>query len=112
MSKNQHKEENKKNKIVKKNISIGLINRVLFLLTISCCAYYLYGMSSLSVKGFELREKSDRLTELNDDNERLKLSIMGMESYDKLNGKMDRLKMVKAEKMTFLTYNPGQVALK
>ena len=103
------KSQNKKNR---KSLDIKIVNKLMFILIISCCVFYLFGMNRLSVKGFELRSARNKLAEINDENDKLQLNIMSLESYSLLNNKIGTLGMVKVDKFEYLNSNAGVVAKK
>jgi hypothetical protein len=96
---------------MKKGLSLRFINKIIFFLIIAMSAGYLFGVNSISIKGFELSETNKKTNDLAAENKELELKIMQLESYNNINEKVKSLGLVKVDKVDYVTASIG-VAMK
>ena len=97
----------------KRNIlSWRLINRVIFCLAVLSGLCYIVTMNDLAVKGIVLEELRKEFVEQNSLTGDYELAIMKMESYDNINERAKDMKMVKVDKIDYITINNEGVAKK
>jgi cell division protein FtsL len=86
---------------------LRLINKAIFLLIFLFFGAYLFGVNSLSVRGFELSETNKKINDLNSENAELELKTMQLESYANINEKVKNLGLVKIDKIDYITPSIG-----
>jgi hypothetical protein len=87
-----------------------LVNRLLSFLIVAGAVLQLAGINDLSIKYFVVFEKKQQLASLKKANRELETRAMSMSSYTAINKKLDGLKMVKVEKVDYLTASQPVVA--
>lgn len=92
---------------LKKLLNFKLINSIIAILIVVAFAAYLFGVNSLSVKGFELSENNKIINDLNAENAELELKTMQLESYAYINEKIKNLGLVKADRIDYITPQMG-----
>ena len=92
---------------MKEGLSLRVINRIIFLSIFAAFGVYLFGVNSLSIKGFELSEINKKTNDLIADNAELELKIMKLQSYSKINEEVKNLGLVKADKVDYITPSMG-----
>lgn len=91
---------NKSDKISKR---FALANKFLLLLIIILGVSYVVGVNDLSIKGFVLKELKVSRDVLNSENTDMELKITDLESYENISNRADELKMVKVDKIDYIT---------
>jgi len=91
----------------KKFLNLRTANRIIFLLIFLFFGAYLFGVNSLSVRGFELSETNKKINDLNSENAELELKTMQLESYASINEKVKNLGLVKIDKIDYITPSIG-----
>ncbi|MFA6171749.1 MAG: hypothetical protein WCW77_04945 [Patescibacteria group bacterium] len=92
---------------LKKLLNLKLINTVIAASVAATFGFYLFGVNSLSIKGFELSEINKKVNDLNTENAELELKTMQLESYAYINEKIKNLGLVKADKIDYITPQMG-----
>ena len=98
--------------IKRKILSWKLINRTIIFLTVLTGLGYIFTINDLAVKGIVLEELRKEAVEQNDLSNNYELAIMEMESYDNINKRAKDMKMVRVEKIDYITINNDGVAKK
>ena len=113
MIKNKHSYQNKKERSlrVRKN-AISLINKALFSLIIISVIFYVVSINDLAIKSFVLEDLKEQSQELSSANEKYEFSVMSLESYDNVDQRAQELKMVKVDKLNYLSAGSSFVAKK
>jgi len=93
--------KNKKNK--KRTINLAAFNKILYILIIIFGVYYLIGVNDLSVKGFRLQESKNKINQLINENNKLELKTMSLQSYNNLSQKVKELNMVAVNEIDYLS---------
>jgi cell division protein FtsL len=113
MSKNKNSYQNKKERGLKKKRNIiSLINKILFIIIIISGISYLVSINDLAIKSFVLEDLRDISEELVFTNEGYELNVMNLESYENINKRALELKMVKVDKLNYLSAGSSFVAKK
>jgi len=89
-----------KNKII---ILQKIIIKFIFCLIIICGISYVISVNNLSIKGFVLADLKLKVSELQKENENIELKVMNLESYENINKRANELKMVKVDKIDYIT---------
>ncbi len=113
MTKNRYLCQNKKegNLKVKKSI-ISLINKVLFSIIIASGIFYVVSINDLADKSFVLEDLKNQSGVLINANEDYEFIVMGLESYENIDKRAQELKMVKVDKVNYLSAGSSFVAKK
>lgn len=82
-----------------------IANKLLVAIVIASGVYYLGGTNDLSIKHFVVQENKRKLYSLKDENRSLETKIMALSSYNSINKKVADLKMVKVDKVDYITLN-------
>ena len=91
---------------------LAVANRFLLALVLVCGVYFVVSINDLSIKGFVLQELKTEIAKLENDKKNVELSIMKLESYENINQKASDLKMVKVDKIDYVTVANGAVAMR
>jgi cell division protein FtsB len=111
MNKEQTKTNQEDGKLVKRPRSyLALTNRLLSFFIVAGAILQLAGINDLSIKYFVVFEKKQELAKLKEANRELETKAMSMSSYAAINKKLEGLKMVKVEKVDYLTASQPVVA--
>jgi hypothetical protein len=103
----------KKNIIKKKGIAyLSLINKAIIIGCILSGVYYIVSINNISIKGFVLKDLKTDLSQLMQEKEILELKVMELESYDNISRRAEQLKMVKVDKIDYITVTDEAVAVK
>ncbi|MFA6393757.1 MAG: FtsL-like putative cell division protein [Patescibacteria group bacterium] len=92
---------------MKEGLSLRIINRIIFFLIFMGFGVFLFGVNSLSVKGFELGEINKKINDLSAENADLELKIMKLQAYSKIDEKVKRLGLVKVNKIDYIAPSMG-----
>lgn len=93
-------------------MSWRLVNRVIIFLAVLSGFGYIVTINDLAVKGIVLEELRKEAAEQNNLTNDYELAIMEMESYDHINKRAKDMKMVKVDKIDYITINNEGVAKK
>ncbi|MEA1963367.1 MAG: hypothetical protein U9M94_03985 [Patescibacteria group bacterium] len=97
----------------KRNIlSWKLLSGTIIFLTVLSGLCYIVTINDLAVKGIVLEELKKEATRQNNLTNDYELAIMEMESYDNINKRAKDMKMVKVDKIDYITINNEGVAKK
>lgn len=101
-----NKEQNETaNTNIKTKNYVKIINRFLVVSVLLSCAYYLVGTNDLSIKYFVVQENKREMKELRMANAELEAKIMSLSSYGNIAKRVDGLKMVKVDKISYVNAN-------
>lgn len=89
-----------------------LLNRAVLLLIIAFSVYYVTCTNDLTVKGFVIQDLKLRVNELEEVNEKLEISAYNLKNTESIDMRAQEMKMVKVEKIDYITILPGGVAKK
>lgn len=87
----------------KKTINFKKINFIIAALVVLSGIYYLIGVNDFSIKAFVLSEQRGKLSQLKGQNNELELKVMHLSSYNNLSKKIENLKMVKVDKIDYIS---------
>lgn len=88
------------------------LNKFLFAAVIAAGLGFVVGVNNLSIKGFVLRELKIRLAEAENDRDSRELRIMELESYENLQARAHDMKMVKVDRIDYVTVVNDEMAKK
>lgn len=89
-----------------------LVNRAVLLLIIVFSVYYVACTNDLTVKGFVIQDLKLRMNDLEETNKKLELSVYNLKNTENIDSRAQEMKMVKVEKIDYITILPGGVAKK
>jgi hypothetical protein len=89
---------------------IMILNKVLLVFVLLIVGYFVVSTNDLSIKGFVLHDLQLKTIEITADNKKTELRIMELESYDKIDKRAKELKMVKVERIDYITVSADAVA--
>ncbi len=87
----------------KKTILRKIIIKFIFCLIVICGISYIASVNNLSIKGFVLIDLKTKVLELQKENENIELKVMSLESYENITERAKELKMVKVDKINYIT---------
>lgn len=100
----------RKVKFSKSLFNLAFFNKMVFVLAILSGLCYIIVINDLSIKGIVLEElKKDALV-LNENKKNYELNIMRLESYDTINRRAQEIKMVKVDKIEYISTGKDAVA--
>ena len=80
-----------------------ILNRVIIFLIIAGGISFVLTINDLSIKGFVVRDLKEKTARLENENEDVELKIMELESFEGLSQKVMDMKMVKVDKIDYIT---------
>jgi len=90
----------------------GLAGKVFWsgfvLLFASSLVIYLFQVNTIAAKGFHVRELEKQISQVKENNEKLKLQVVEMRSMTDLSERVENLQMVEVDKITYYD-TAGQV---
>jgi hypothetical protein len=95
-----------------RRLDLKIINAILGGVTVILGLFYLVNINDLTVKGFALKELKSSSNLLLSDNRDYEAKIMNLQSYNNLNDKIKKLKMVAVSEVEYLSTNNGVIARK
>lgn len=97
---------------IKDKLTWKNFNKILFSLIVVSILYYVTGINDLTVKGFRLQELKNDVAKLREENKKVKVSVMELESYNNLSEKAKTLDMVAVgEEIDYLVVGAGASAV-
>lgn len=90
----------------------ALFNKLLFSMAIICGLCYIVVINDLSIKGIVLEELKKDAIALNEEKKNHELLVMRLESYDNINRRAQEIKMVKVDKIEYISVGMDAVARK
>ena len=97
---------------VKKSNRLAMVNKFLVFLIVVFGVSYVASINDLSIKGFVLQELKVSKEKFNDENIAIELKIMDLGSYESISERASELKMVKVDKIDYITVLSETVAKK
>lgn len=85
---------------------------LVFFLLITAAAAYFWQVTSLSVKGFQIKELEKNIQQLKTENKKLELDLTAQESMINLEERVKDLNLVAVDKVEYLTVVSPVVALR
>lgn len=105
--------QNKKERGFKKRKSlISLINKILFCFILASGIFYVASINDLAIKSFVLEDLKSQSQKSIIANEKYEFMVMSLESYANINKRAQDLKMVKVDKVNYLSAGSSFVAKK
>lgn len=93
-------------------LNFALFNKLIFTLAIVCGLCYIFIINDLSIKGIVLENLKNNVSVLNEEKKNYELAIMRLESYDNINRRAQEIKMVKVDKIEYISAGSGAMAKK
>lgn len=106
-----HHKSRKKNRSSKERY-FGLANKLIAVLIIASSVYYIISINDISIKGFVLEDLKHQASELAGINEEAELRAMALQSYEAIDLRAEELKMVKVDRIDYITVSEEAMALK
>lgn len=109
-----NKENETKNPAAVKNSGVArkiktsymvIANRLMVCLVIAAGVLYLGGTNDLAINRFVVYKHKTKLSSLKEENRNLETKVMALSSYNAINKKVASLKMVKVDKVDYITLN-------
>jgi len=91
-----------------KAVRIGLIC-VAVLLFVGAVVGYLFEVNKIAAKGFAVRDLEKQISQLKEENEKLRMQIIDIQTMPNLLTRVDKLQMVKADNVVY--YQSGNQVL-
>jgi hypothetical protein len=92
--------------------SLGLFNKLLFVLIIIGSIYYVTSINDLIVKGFKLQELKETSITLENEHRDYNIRVTSLKSYNNLAKRVEQLDMVKSNEVDYLSKKKGSVAVR
>ena len=96
----------------KNKFNFNFFNRILVVLIIVGSVYYVAGINDLMVKGFKLEDMRKRSASLSNQNRELGVYMTSLKSYGNLVARVEKLNMVKIDKVDYLKTGTETVAVR
>lgn len=106
----QNKYQNK-NKI-KINFNLSLFNKFLSILAVGVLISLVICVNDLSIQSFILKNLKNKSLQLKEENSKLELLATNLKSFENIDKKAQEMKMVKVDKINYITLTDGAVAKK
>ena len=112
--KQKNKELNSYSRKTKRNFMfyLGSLNRMLMVLILLSCGYFVLSINDLAIKGFILQDLKKETNKLQVISKDLELSVTNFESFENIQKRAEELKMVRVEKIDYISISKGGVAKK
>jgi len=108
----QGSEKNYQTTSPKTPVYLSYINRVLMLIVLALGLYHVFNINNLAIKGFVLREVKKEYYALAEENKKMETEIMESESLENIEARAKKMQMVKADKISYLKDDAGEVAMR
>lgn len=91
---------------------VAIIKNLLLIIIFIASISYLLCINDISIKGFVIKDLKGQIQKIADDNQSLEIKIAELKSLDKVYDRAQELKMVKVDKIDYLTISDTSVARK
>jgi len=91
---------------------IKLLNKVIIFFIIFNALYFVMNVNDLSIKGFVLNSQKMKLAKIQDENKQLEQEITKLGSLDNIEKRALEMKLVKVDKIDYITVKNDAVAMK
>lgn len=91
---------------------IKLLNKVIIFFIIFNAVYFVMNVNDLSIKGFVLNSQKMKLAKIQDENKQLEQEITKLGSLDNIEKRAQEMKLVKVDKIDYITVKDDAVAMK
>jgi hypothetical protein len=105
-------EMKKSDKQIKKDYLLKILNRLLCLCIIVMAVGYVTVVNDLTIKGFKLQELKNKKKDIVEENKKINLQAMNLQSYNHLAQKTKDLNMVAADNIDYITPTDNVMAKK
>ena len=95
----------------KLSFSFRFLNKIVLFLIIIGGVGYIMGVNDIVIKGFEVQDTKTRLSQLRQENNTLELRVMSLSSFNNVSEQAEKLGMIKADNIEYLS-GEGAVAKK
>lgn len=109
---NQSGSEAKANFQKNKIINHKNLNRLFMIIILALGVFYIAGTNDLAIKGFALSDLKEQQARLETENKKLEINAMTLSSYNAVNEKVSKLKMVAAGDIQYINVIAETVAKK
>lgn len=72
--------------------------------------FYLLGINNLAVKGYDIKSSEERLSELKEENQKLKIEAAELKTMSRLNDSVENLEMVSVKNISYISSAGSAVA--
>lgn len=90
----------------------NIFKNLLIIAVIAVSISYLLCINDLSIKGFEIKDLKKQVQKITDDNQQMEIKIADLKSLDSVYDRAQDLRMVKVDKIEYLTTTETTVAMK
>lgn len=91
---------------------VRILNKVILCLILLNAAYFVMNVNDLSIKGFVLNSQKAKLYALSEENRNFELQITELSSLESIEKRAKSMRLVKVDKIDYLTVNNDAVAMK
>jgi cell division protein FtsB len=89
-----------------------ILNKFLFVVIFISGIYFVATINDLSIKGFVLQDLKKQVNNLSSENRNIELQIMELESFDSIAKRASDMKMVRVDKIDYISVVKENVAMK
>lgn len=97
---------------VDRSAKFAYLNKFLFAMAVICGIFFVVSINDLSIKGFVLQDLKLEVNELSSENRNIELQVMELESFDSIAKRANDMKMVRVDKIDYISVNNEDVAMK
>lgn len=114
LSKNSQDELTERPKLKKRNYLdyVKIVNKVILFFILFNAVYFIMNVNDLSIKGFVLNSQKAKLFKAQEENKSLELQITKLSSLEDVQKRAIAMKLVKVDKIDYLTIKDSAVAMK
>ena len=91
---------------------LHLINKALVCSLVFCVIYFVISINDISIKGMVLSDLKSRVKQLQSQNETIEQKVTALQSYENISRRAEELKMVKVDKIDYISVSGEAVARK
>jgi len=110
--KNYNNRRKTNSKKIKNFLNLGFLISLVSLMIFGSSISYILIKNDLSVKGFVINDLQKQVNHLNNKKESLELDLTSIESYNSLALRVEKLGMVKSDKIDYINRADDNVALR
>jgi cell division protein FtsL len=101
-----------KNYKIERKSKLMILNKFLFVSIFISGIFFVITINDLSIKGFVLQDMKKQVSDLSSENRNVELRIMELESFDSIAKRANEMKMVRVDKIDYISLTKEDVAMK
>lgn len=89
-----------------------MANKAITILAVFSAVYFVICVNSIATKGFLIKDLKIRVKQISEENQKIELQAAELKTLGSINSRANSLKMVKVDKIEYLTVADETVAMK